>query len=424
MLQGSRLPRALHLLVPTTSLFVFLSGLLGVCGWQFHIYSLKTWLPLHSRIVAVTISPNTAAAFVLMGMACWLKRNSARRAAGFDVANAFALLVAILGVLSLLEYLFGWNLKIDQMLFAVRPGDEINTIHLTGLMAPLTALNFLLLGAALLLLDSGAEAGGWASQLLCVVAQVFALFGVLDFALDPYSPPHTYMALPTAVTLLVLSLGILSLRQDRGFVAPILSEGPQGTCIRRLLAVLTAVPVLLAMLLRRGFEAEFAREWGLISTATIFVSTLLAAAITWTAFVRREDSETQSGSPEGRVGVVFTISVGLLIGMGALTWWSARKAVADEAWVAHTYSVMRTVEATHGDVRAAAAAARAFSQTGDIELLPDYLTNRRKIDVDLASLLKLTSDDSLQQPLLANLSARVHVLLAMYEGMIEERRRG
>jgi hypothetical protein len=59
---------------------------------------------------------------------------------------------AAIGLVSLGEYLFGWDLGIDQLLFVDSPQEAIRSAGL-GLMAPVNILNFFLLGLALILMS-------------------------------------------------------------------------------------------------------------------------------------------------------------------------------------------------------------------------------------------------------------------------------
>ena len=85
---------------------------------------------------------NTALAFVLLGVALWLthvelgKRHERLKRA---VAALCAFLPALFGAMTLVEYFFGWNLGIDEMLFP-DPSGATQTSS-PGRMAPTTAIN-------------------------------------------------------------------------------------------------------------------------------------------------------------------------------------------------------------------------------------------------------------------------------------------
>src|SRR5262245_47505217 len=137
---------------------LILVGSLVLLGWTFDVASLKSILPGW-----VKMAPITAVTFVLAGVALWLlTRESANLPAPtsreqlgvvqYRTALSYAGIVAFIGLLKLSGYLLGWNLEIDQLGFTESPDMLRNSPP--ARMSPATALNFLLLGCALLLARS------------------------------------------------------------------------------------------------------------------------------------------------------------------------------------------------------------------------------------------------------------------------------
>ena len=123
-------------------------GLLSLAGWVFDISVLKSGWP-----GLVQIKPNTAICLILLGVSLWLRKVETQQARGrILAAQLLAGLVAAIGLASFGEYLFGWDLGIDQLLFAESPNEAARSVR-PGLMAPVNAVNFLLLGSALIFLD-------------------------------------------------------------------------------------------------------------------------------------------------------------------------------------------------------------------------------------------------------------------------------
>jgi len=73
------------------------------------------------------------------------------------LGQACAALVLLLGALTFSEYVLGMDFGIDELLFADSPFSPVTSSP--GRMGPNTALCFLLIGLALLLLDAGAHPG-------------------------------------------------------------------------------------------------------------------------------------------------------------------------------------------------------------------------------------------------------------------------
>jgi CheY-like chemotaxis protein len=164
----TRVISLLRAYVQAASATAILVGCLVLAGWMFDIAALKSVLPTW-----VTMKANTATAFVLAGTSLWLLRPERadpwRRRRGHRCAGA----VALVGLLTLGEYLFGWDLGIDQLLFH-ETARAVGTAQ-PGRMAPTTALNFSVLGGALLLLDVSTLRGRYSAQVLAVIAGVIGL---------------------------------------------------------------------------------------------------------------------------------------------------------------------------------------------------------------------------------------------------------
>ena len=136
-----RIARRALWLARLVALGVLLLAVLVLAGWLLDKPLLKGSLPSQVAMkanTAVGVCPGCARVVV-----------AGRRAAASrwqQIALGFAL-VAALGAVSVAEYLLGTNLGIDQLFFR-EPAGALGTSH-PGRMAPLTAVNFVLLGTAL-----------------------------------------------------------------------------------------------------------------------------------------------------------------------------------------------------------------------------------------------------------------------------------
>ena len=131
-------------LVSATGAAAVLAGIVVLAGWALDIPALKSILPTW-----VSMKPNTALAFILIGFALPLSQLPAawlgpRLPIHLDrLARGCRWLVGLIGLLTLAEYLFDWNPGFDQWLFP-EPAGTVGTSN-PGRMAPETALCFLLL---------------------------------------------------------------------------------------------------------------------------------------------------------------------------------------------------------------------------------------------------------------------------------------
>lgn len=273
---GSADPRLVarsRVLARATGIGVAVLGGLVLLGWVFDVTRLKSVLP-----GLVTMKPNTAAGLVLAGVALAAlaepRSRTLRRA-----AQVCAALVIVLGLLTLAEHLLGWDLGIDQLLFPHALG-TVGT-SAPARMAPNTALSFLLLGLALLLLDSEGRAGRRPAQALALVAGLVALLGFLGYAFGAEAlygiGTRTPMALHAAAALLLLAMGVLAARPESAWIASLTRDSPGGVMARRLVAPVMLLPVALGWLRLEGQRAGlFGLETGLVLFALANVVILSA----------------------------------------------------------------------------------------------------------------------------------------------------
>ncbi len=258
---------------------VVLVGGLALLGWIFDIPALQSVF-----LGALTMKANTAVGFVLAGASLWLAVSDL---AGWRIRRlkqACAVAVALIGLLTLSQYLFGWDLGIDQLLFT-EPAGAFGTV-IPGRMAPHTALNFLLVGLGLLLLDRETRHGRL-SQFLIVPAGVIALLGLLGYAYgvkELYGVlNHTPMAIQTALAFLVLCLAMLFAHPDAGLMAVITNPGAGGLLARRLLPVALIVPAILGWIELLGERAGLYRASSGVSLVVVTSMAVLAIVIVATA---------------------------------------------------------------------------------------------------------------------------------------------
>ncbi|MCX5656197.1 MAG: response regulator [Planctomycetota bacterium] len=267
-------------LVAPAALVALATGLLVLLGWLLDIPSLKSVLPGF-----VAMKANTAVGFVLAGMSLALFGRAARSVPIRRLSQACAGATALLGLLTLGQYLFALNFGIDQVLFR-GPAGAIKTLS-PGRMAPSTALNFLLLGSALLLAGSRrgiriaqplALLAGWIG-LLALIGYLYGDSALCDSALCGIGI-YTQMAVHTAVTFVILGFGVLLARPAEGFMRTVTSNTTGGLLIRRIMPFVVVLPVVLGWLRLQGEEhGYFDSTFGV--ALMMIVIMLAAMGVTW-----------------------------------------------------------------------------------------------------------------------------------------------
>ena len=287
----SRLMSLFKSISTVASMIVLAVGVTVLIGWIFNVTLLKSILP-----GLVTMKANTAAAFALIGISLWLLQLSslpARLPQGERegkwkrrIANVFALFVVLVGMFTLIEYLSGWNLGIDQLLFKEAPGAVQTTFP--GRMAANTALNFLITGLALLLLDVETRRGHPPAQYLILIEGALALLALVGYVYGISTlyggiASLTAMALHTATAFLVVCIGVLCARPERGPMALFTSADLGGMIARRLFFVAVGFPILLGLVVIAGVKAglydpAFESALYTLLVITVFLFAVLAAA--------------------------------------------------------------------------------------------------------------------------------------------------
>jgi PAS domain S-box-containing protein len=288
-----RWPLFLRSLAKVTSALVALIGCVVIVGWLFDIPVLTSILPMW-----VTMKANTAIAFIFGGAALWQLSKITRRAN--RLAGIYAAIVLLIGLLTLIQYAFGINLGIDQLLFK-ESVDAIAT-SAPGRMAVNTALNFLLLGSALFLL-SKPRSFHPGIQVCTLIAFFISLLGLLGYIYGIQEfygfGSYTKMAVHSAIAFIILCIGILCLHPDQGIAGMLTSQHAGGIMARRLSLTVIGIPPILSGLILVGYRAEFySGEVGL-SLSAIFNIAVFSVVIWINARVlgkidtRRQQAEEQ-----------------------------------------------------------------------------------------------------------------------------------
>ena len=270
-------------------ILTFAVGCFTLIGWTLNIPDLKSIL---SGITSIKI--NTALAFVLAGIALvMLHRSTTPRT--LVIIQVSAVTIALLGLLTLFEYVFGWDLGIDQWLIP----DSTATIF-PGRMLPFSALNFLLLGCALLVLVRSYN--GNIAQVLALIAgflDLLALMGYLyGVKLFYQMGIHTSIALLTIITFFILNTGILLAQSEHGLAAILTSRSAGGVLVRRLLPATIILPVAFGWLRLQGQLAGlYDTQFGV---AIFALSNVVAGCllIGWIAFRLRRIDEGREEAVE------------------------------------------------------------------------------------------------------------------------------
>jgi hypothetical protein len=274
---------------------VVIAGCIVLVGWYFNITVLKG-----SISGLVPMKANTALCLILSGLSLWLSSRNTRQGNYHTphlklVSQLTAIAVLFIGILTLCQYISGWNFGIDQLLIRHTGTESIYP----GRMGFNTALCFILIGRALeLLIKQKSGRSFWYAQLLALIAGVISLQALIGYTykvrvfygLAPYT---TEMPLSTALTLIVLCVGILWARTDKAYMRVVMSNTYGGLLARRLLVAAIAIPLIGGWFIIQGQRAgEYDAAFGLALFAMIV--TVIFVILIWqsAALIERLNSES------------------------------------------------------------------------------------------------------------------------------------
>jgi phosphoserine phosphatase RsbU/P len=221
------------------------------------------------------VKTSTGLGFLPAGLSLWFLRREPGDLTPWQaqLGRGCAWLSVVLGVFGISQYLLGRYIGLDRLFLPVAPGAS------SGPMTPIAGLNFVLAGAALLALNVEIRGRFWPAQFLAIATMVIGLIGTLGrlYGAKSLTGPElqTRMSLHTAVGFVVLAVGVLCARPDRGILAIFNSDSAGGEMARRLLPAAVLIPTGLGALRmwarREGLLPDMETEVALLMVATMVV---------------------------------------------------------------------------------------------------------------------------------------------------------
>jgi len=289
---GSTQPRFVPLLRAISASAATIAVIVGIttlAGWALNSERLKAVIP-----GLIPMNPTTAVCLALIGTAMWLLREERGPAGRRWAGRAVALVVLTVAATRLWSHQFPDDLggfRIDELIFR----GKLASLRPHSPMAPFTCATLILLAASLVLLDvplrpsrpgnaAASRRRQWPGQWLVLAAGFCSLVSVTGFAFSAASNggvvAFTAMALNTAITLLIVSLGTICLRPERGIMAIAISPTPDGVMARRLIPAAVILPVLFGFLRQWGEQRGlFDERFG--SALLVAVCSLVFTILVW-----------------------------------------------------------------------------------------------------------------------------------------------
>lgn len=241
---------------------------------------------------------NTAIALTCLSAAVLLHLRERATTSTRSLSLYLSSIVGVLGLLTLAEYSFAWDLGIDQAI-AAEHSDFRGARH-PGRMGANTAVVLVLLAVAFALRDRPEKRVQWlveASALAGSAISMLAMIGHVFGARTLYAIGfHTQMAAQTSAALLALSVAFLLSHPDRGAVALIMSSGSGGFMARRMIPVLIVVPTFIGWLSISGVRARiYDVELGMAIDVVLAITVLLVVVLLSARTLNRVDDLRRDG---------------------------------------------------------------------------------------------------------------------------------
>jgi diguanylate cyclase (GGDEF)-like protein len=271
-------------------------ALLVLIGWTFGIERLMTILPGFIRMKSSTAVGLLAASLAVLAEYAGVRLLVRRLLAAVPFA---------LGLATSFQYLTGLSLHIDQFFFL----DPVQKVF-PGRMAPIAAVNFVLLGLALLL-RMKLRSPKRASAALAVVVTTFSMLAMVGYLYGSHllygSGQYTAMAIHTGISFMLLSLAVLFVDPQSAAASLIWSSGPGGLVARRLLPLAIVIPILLGGLfvspLFTFTELRMGMAFQALTFALLFVAVIVHLCLSLNAASQATHDAEQTLMFDGLTGI-------------------------------------------------------------------------------------------------------------------------
>lgn len=231
-------------IIQVVAAFTITIGLLVGAGWLLSVPIFTTVFP-----GLASMKLNAAICFILCGINMLLYYHRYNKYL-LSLYRVLSLVLILTGLLTLSQYVFSYQIGIDQWVWKDRFTAQNGLIH-PGRMSAATALCFTVFGFVFLMLNSLKHANQLLAQYLLHIVSIIALLAIIGYL---YNVPSFYklsfvnsMALHTSVLFLLLSAAASMINPDLGITGLFTGNSTGNIMARRLF------PLMVLMLLILGY---------------------------------------------------------------------------------------------------------------------------------------------------------------------------
>jgi diguanylate cyclase (GGDEF)-like protein len=272
-----------HYLTAIIGIVVVCASLAAFVGTRYDITLLTS---VSSSWANIKI--NSAICFFMAGVALLLSREKNRGAFNYILVVTSSIIILLISGVTIIEYLFGVDLRIDQLIM-----NDVLFLHLKtiypGRMAFITALTFMFVAFSFLLLtkksisNTIAQTFAWLILFLALISFFNYFYGA---STSSVYQQYTTMSVLTMSLFILLGVGILLVNPESGIIGILLKDNNSGHFLRRIIPIPIIFPLVLFQIIlfleRKGFIDSFVgiviaqiTLWGLICIMIILAALLL-----------------------------------------------------------------------------------------------------------------------------------------------------
>lgn len=274
------------------SIIIPLIGVMVVLGWIFDISLFKSLFPNY-----IPMKPNSALCFILIGISLLLQHSPKADTRILMLGKILGIIISLFGIISLIEFILGINFHLTSFLLT----DDTAALPLQARPAQLAALNFILIGLALLFFDVRhvIPIGQFLAFVIGLIGLLILTGYIFSFHPEIFIQTYSHSSIYTGFCFVLTSLSLLFSRPAKGIMSVFISETNGGSVARRLIPLVILVPILLGYFRLLGqYYNLYIPSSGVEFYSTCIIATLIM--VTWficsmlmTADLKRLDTEAK-----------------------------------------------------------------------------------------------------------------------------------
>ncbi|MDB5121311.1 MAG: response regulator [Sphingobacteriales bacterium] len=224
-------------------IFPVLIGVSVLCGWYLEIDNLKSWFNS-----IIPMNPLTALNFIILGSWVTLKRSTIKLPGKQGISNVLLCSIAIIMMVLIWTIFFSADSSLDRIFFKSTLG--------ANKMSEAIIVSFVFIVFAILSAQSKKSRITALSQYFIILPLYVSLIFICIYLFKISPIENTIIGAPlainTSICFIFLSVAILFIHPNQGFIKNIIQNSTGGILARKILPLMIVVPILTGLLRLMG----------------------------------------------------------------------------------------------------------------------------------------------------------------------------